>query len=82
MASAGCKSVLRKVDTTTTFSGSSISCRLHAVRLRHDEGSDLAWEALRRWLQRPGSSPSKLLELAKRLKGAEVPLRTALEVLQ
>lgn len=52
-----------------------------AVRLRHDEGADLAWEALRRWLQRPGSSPSKLLELAKRLKGAEAPLRAALEVL-
>jgi hypothetical protein len=52
-----------------------------AVRLRHDEGAALAWEALRRWLQPPGSSPSKLLELAKQLKGAEIPLRTALEVL-
>jgi hypothetical protein len=52
-----------------------------AVRLRHDEGADLAWEALRRWLQLPGSSPSKLLELAQQLKGAEIPLRTALEVL-
>ena len=27
------------------------------VRLRHPEGSDMAWEALRRWLQRPGMPP-------------------------
>lgn len=51
------------------------------VRLRHHEGADLAWEALRRWLRQPGSSPAKLLATAGRLKGAETPLRAALEVL-
>ena len=52
-----------------------------AIRLRHGQGSDLAWEALRRWLNRPGSSPSRLLAFANEFKGAEKPLRTAFEVL-
>jgi hypothetical protein len=52
-----------------------------AIRLRHGEGAALAWEALRRWLRRPGSSPAGLLAIAGRLKGAEAPLRAALEIL-
>jgi hypothetical protein len=33
------------------------------IRLRHHEGSDLAWEALRRWLSQPGHSPGRLIEV-------------------
>src|SRR5437667_1243983 len=51
------------------------------IRLRHLEGSDVAWEALRRWLRRPGSSPAQLIELARRFPRAEPALRRALEVL-
>jgi hypothetical protein len=51
------------------------------VRLRHREGSDMAWEALRRWLAQPGRSPAQLIELARRLPRAEPALRHALEVL-
>ncbi len=51
------------------------------VRLRHHEGSDIAWEALRRWLSRPGRSPAQLIELARQLPRAEPALRHALEVL-
>jgi hypothetical protein len=51
------------------------------VRLRHEEGAALAWEALRNWLHRPGRRPSQLLDLARHFKGAEPALRTALEVL-
>lgn len=51
------------------------------VRLRHREGSDIAWEALRRWLAGPGRSPAQLIELAARLPRAEPALRRALEVL-
>ncbi len=51
------------------------------VRLRHREGSELAWEALRRWLDRTGSSPAQLIELAQSFPGAEPALRGALEVL-
>lgn len=51
------------------------------VRLRHREGSDLAWEALRRWLARPGRSPADLIGLAAQLPRAEPALRHALEVL-
>ncbi|HWG60963.1 MAG TPA: type IV toxin-antitoxin system AbiEi family antitoxin domain-containing protein [Streptosporangiaceae bacterium] len=51
------------------------------VRLRHLEGSDVAWEALRRWHNRPGRSPAQLIELAQQFRGAEPALRRALEVL-
>jgi hypothetical protein len=51
------------------------------VRLRHLEGSELAWEALRRWLDKPGRSPAQLIELAQSFPRAETALRRALEVL-
>jgi hypothetical protein len=51
------------------------------VRLRHREGSDVAWEALRRWLAQPGRNPAQLIELARRLPRAEPALRHALDVL-
>jgi hypothetical protein len=51
------------------------------VRLRHREGSDLAWEALRSWLEQPGASPARLVELAGRFPRAEPALRQALAVL-
>ena len=51
------------------------------IRLRHLEGSDLAWEALRRWLNRSGRSPANLIELARNFPRAEPALRRALEVL-
>jgi hypothetical protein len=51
------------------------------IRLRHHQGSDQAWEALRKWLAKPGRSPGALLQTAAHFKGAEAPLRTALEIL-
>lgn len=54
---------------------------IDVVRLRHLEGSDLAWEALRRWLGRPGRNPARLIELARSFPRAEPALRRALEVL-
>jgi len=51
------------------------------VRLRYREGSDIAWEALRRWLARPGRSPAQLIALAAQFPGAEPALRQAIEVL-
>ncbi len=54
---------------------------IDVIRTRHLQGPDIAWEALRRWLRRPGSSPAQLTQLAKRFPRAEPALRTALEVL-
>jgi predicted transcriptional regulator of viral defense system len=51
-----------------------------AVRLRRQVGSDVAYEALRRYLKRPGASPGDLLRLARRLR-AGGPMSDALEVL-
>ncbi len=50
------------------------------IRLRHREGSDVAWEALRRWVARKGSKPAALLAMAKYFHGAERAVRNALEV--
>lgn len=50
------------------------------IRLRHREGSDVAWEALRRWLGRKGAKPAALIEMAKSLHGAERAVRNALEI--
>jgi predicted transcriptional regulator of viral defense system len=54
---------------------------IDVVRLRHLEGSEVAWVALRRWLGRPGRSPAQLIELAQRFPRTEPALRRALEVL-
>ncbi|GIH72383.1 type IV toxin-antitoxin system AbiEi family antitoxin domain-containing protein [Sphaerimonospora thailandensis] len=56
-------------------------CIIDAFRLRHREGSDLAHEALRRWLRLPGTQPAQLLRMARNFPHAEPALRTALEVL-
>lgn len=50
------------------------------IRLRHREGSDVAWGALRRWLARKGSKPAVLLSIAKHFRGADRAIREALEV--
>jgi hypothetical protein len=51
------------------------------VRLRHLEGSDVAWEALRRWLVQPNPRPAQLMELARHFPRAESALRRAFQVL-
>ncbi len=51
-----------------------------AVRMRGRVGTDVAYEALRRYLRRPGASPGDLLRLARRLR-AGGPVADALEVL-
>ncbi|MFZ2050064.1 MAG: hypothetical protein WB698_02730 [Solirubrobacteraceae bacterium] len=51
------------------------------VRTRHLQGSDIAWEALRRRLRQPGASPARLIDVAKQFAGAEQAIRKALEVL-
>jgi predicted transcriptional regulator of viral defense system len=53
-----------------------------AFRLRGTEGSDLAHEALRRWLRRRGSQPAELVAMASHWPRAVAPVRTALELLQ
>lgn len=54
---------------------------IDAFRLRHELGTDLAYEALKRWLRRRGSSPSELLTMANQFPKARPALQTALEIL-
>jgi predicted transcriptional regulator of viral defense system len=52
-----------------------------AFRLRHEIGTDLANEALRRWLGRRTSKPAELLKVAKAFPKAFPAVRSALEIL-
>ena len=54
---------------------------IDAIRLRHREGPELGYVALKRWLRRPGTSPAELLAMAGRFPQAEKALRGALEIL-
>ena len=54
---------------------------IDCFRLMHQEGSDVAYEALKRWLRRKGSSPSALVKMAASFPRALPRLRQALEVL-
>lgn len=54
---------------------------IDAFRLRHQEGDEMAIDALRRWLQRPGAMPADLLTLAKCFPTAEPSLLQALRIL-
>jgi hypothetical protein len=56
-------------------------CIVDAFRLRHLEGPEVAVEALRRWLRRPGAQPATLLAMARAFPKAEPALRSALEIL-
>lgn len=51
-----------------------------AMRLRNQVGTDVAYEALRRYLRRPGVSPGNLLRLARQFR-AGGPVADALQVL-
>jgi hypothetical protein len=54
---------------------------IDAFRLRHSEGADLAHEALKRCLRRPGASPAQLMQMAQHFPKALPALRAALEIL-
>jgi hypothetical protein len=53
---------------------------LYRWAMRPQSISDVAWEALRRWIARKGSKPASLLKMAKRVHGAETAVRSALEI--
>ncbi len=55
---------------------------IDAFRLRHREGTDIAYEALKRWLRRPGSSPAQLMQMAEHFPKALPALRSGLEILR
>jgi len=50
-------------------------------RLRHLQGEDEAYEALRRWLRRRGSQPASLTAIASHFPRSVAPIRQALTVL-
>lgn len=54
---------------------------IDAFRLRHQEGEEVAVEALRRWLKRPGPTPADLLAMARSFPKVEPSLLQALRIL-
>ena len=56
-------------------------CIVDAFRLRHLEGTELAHQSLKAWLQTRHAQPAALLRLAKSFPKGELSLRQALELL-
>jgi len=56
-------------------------CILDAFRLGHREGQELAAQALRRWLERRGAAPARLLAMARHFPRVEPSLLQALRIL-
>lgn len=54
---------------------------IDAFRLRHQEGEELAVEALRRWLKQPKATPANLLAMARRFPKVEPSLLQTLRIL-
>ncbi|MEO7124141.1 MAG: hypothetical protein ABI400_13695 [Lacisediminihabitans sp.] len=50
-------------------------------RLRHEWGSDIGIDALKRWLRERGNSPSTLLAMAGHFPDSQPALQSALEIL-
>lgn len=56
-------------------------CIIDAFRLRHREGTELAYEALKAWLRRPGNQPAQLMTMAETFPRTKAGLRDALDLL-
>jgi predicted transcriptional regulator of viral defense system len=70
------------VDSTTVIGlYSPERSIIDAFRTAGTEGPELGYEALRRWVRRPGSQPSRLLALATHWPRTLPVIRKALEVL-
>lgn len=74
------REVIRVGDGLTLGLYSPERSLVDMVRLRHREGAEIAWEALRRWLRRKGARPAVLIEMARSFHGAESAVRHALEI--
>lgn len=68
-------------DSSGLFAYSAERTIIDIFRLAHQEGSDTAVTALKRWLRKPGHHPSTLLSLAKSFPKAYPSIRATLEVL-
>lgn len=74
------RGVIRVGDNLTLGLYSAERSLIDVVRLRHREGADIAWEALRRWLRRKGARPAALIEMARSFHGAESAVHHALQI--
>ena len=74
------RGVIRVGDGLTLGLYSAERSLVDMVRLRHREGAEITWEALRRWLRRKGARPAALIEIARSFRGAESVGRHALEM--
>lgn len=56
-------------------------CIIDAFRLRGIEGSDIAYEALRRWVRLKHRKPATLIQMASHFPNVSTPLIKALQIL-
>jgi hypothetical protein len=53
---------------------------IDTVRLRHRQGPEVAYEAIRRYFREPGGQPRPLLAMARHFPQAEPELRKIIEI--
>jgi predicted transcriptional regulator of viral defense system len=75
------RNVVALEDTNSIGMYSEERCIVDAFRLRGIEGSDVAYEALRRWVRRPHRKPAKLIQMASHFPNVSTPLIKALQIL-
>lgn len=75
------RNVVTFEDTNNIGMYSEDRCIIDAFRLRGIEGSDVAYEALRRWIQLPHRKPAKLIQMASHFPNVSTPLVKALQIL-
>lgn len=73
--------MLLRQDGGTLAAYSAERTIVDCFRLAHIEGSDQAYEALRRWVHKRGTQPSSLLDLATTFPTAKPRILRALEAL-
>lgn len=75
------RNVVTFEDTNIIGMYSEERCIIDAFRLRGIEGSDVAYEALRRWVRLPHRKPAKLIQMASHFPNVSTSLIKALQIL-
>ena len=76
------RETLRLDPVTTIGIYSPERAIVDTVRLRHRQGSEVAYQAIRRYLSHPGSRPGELVAMARHFPHTEPEVRKILEILE
>jgi predicted transcriptional regulator of viral defense system len=74
---------LMQVDPVTSIGTYSPErCIVDTVRLQHQQGPEVAYQAIRRYLGHRGSRSSAVLDIARHWPGIEAQIQTIMEIIE